>query len=173
MMELLRTLLTLNPKDSAKHCMRNLTGQQPAFVAALQSALDRLLDFNSRSGEFLRYDILFARLTSEGQNSGVIEAEKVITMIDDFSLPFCELKLQMLFHCGLNDEIKSDIVNAVFKAAVADPGAKRSHWVDLVALLSQDAVRQVRDIAVLRCTVLSRTDSRASRERVLVDTTLG
>lgn len=120
-------------------------------------------------------DMVFCshRLTSEGQNWGVIEAEKVITMIDDFSLPFCELKLQMLFNCESNDEIKSDIVNAVFNAAVADPGAKRSHWVDLVALLSQDAVRQVRDIAVLHCTVLTRTDSRASRERVLVDTTLG
>lgn len=94
-------------------------------------------------------------------------------MIDDFSLPFCQLKLQMLSNCELKGEIKNDIVDAVFKAAVADPGAKRSHWVDLVALLSQDAVRQVRDIAVLHNTVLTRTDSRASRERVLFNTTLG
>ena len=94
-------------------------------------------------------------------------------MIDDFSLPFCQIKLQMLFNSESKGEIKNGNMDAVFKAAVADPGAKRSHWVDLVALMSQDAVRQVGDIAIIHSTVLTPIDSRASRERVLFNVTLG
>lgn len=50
MMKLLRVLLTQNPESSAKLCIQKLTGQQPAFIAALQKTLDCLLDFDLHCG---------------------------------------------------------------------------------------------------------------------------
>lgn len=85
------------------------------------------------------------------------EAEKVINMVDDFSLPFCQLKLQILFAVESRTDVTNDIVDVMFKAAVADSGAKRSHWADLVALMSEDAVRQVR--------ILSTSDACSNRSR--------
>lgn len=71
------------------------------------------------------------------------QAEKVILMNNDFSLPFCQLKLQLLFHANPGDEVKSNIVDVMFKAAVADSRSRKSHWVGLVNLMNQDAARQV------------------------------
>lgn len=64
-------------------------------------------------------------------------------MADDFSLPFCQLKLQILFNADSGEEARNSIADVMFKAAMTDVRAKRSHWVDLVALMSKDAVRQV------------------------------
>jgi len=69
--------------------------------------------------------------------------EKVINMANDFSLPFCQLKLQILFNADSGEEIRNGIIDVMFKAAVTDVRARRSRWVDLVALMSKDAVRQV------------------------------
>jgi mediator of RNA polymerase II transcription subunit 12 len=64
-------------------------------------------------------------------------------MADDFSLPFCQLKLQLLFNMEGGEEVRNGIVDVMFKAAVADVRAGQTHWLDLVALMSQDAVQQV------------------------------
>lgn len=51
MVKLLSILLTQSPENSAKDCMHNLTAQHPAFIAALQKALDHLLGFDMHTGE--------------------------------------------------------------------------------------------------------------------------
>lgn len=79
----------------------------------------------------------------EGQITKVAETENVINMVNDFSLPLCQLKLQILFNTGSREEDRTGIVDILFQAAVTDSGKKRSHWADLVALMSQDVVRQV------------------------------
>lgn len=65
-------------------------------------------------------------------------------MTDDFSLPFCQMKLQLLFNMDGGDDMKNRIVDAMFNMAVADVQAGHTHWLDLVALMSRDAVEQVR-----------------------------
>jgi mediator of RNA polymerase II transcription subunit 12 len=67
-------------------------------------------------------------------------------MTDNFSLPFCQMKLQLLFNMEGGEEVKNSIVNVMFKAAVADVRAGQTHWLDLVALIGQEAVQQVRFI---------------------------
>ena len=64
-------------------------------------------------------------------------------MTGDFSLPFCQLKLQMLFNAASGEEVKNGVVDVMFNAAVSDARANRSNWVGLVALMNQDAVQQV------------------------------
>jgi mediator of RNA polymerase II transcription subunit 12 len=71
-------------------------------------------------------------------------AEKVIELTNDFSLPFCQLKLQLLFNAETKGDVRNEIVDVMFKAAVADSRSRRSNWVGLVRLMSHDAVRQVR-----------------------------
>lgn len=68
-------------------------------------------------------------------------------MTDDFSLPFCQLKLQILFHKDSAKEDRNRIVDAMFKTAVADSRARKFHWVNLVTLMSPDAIRQLRELA--------------------------
>lgn len=64
-------------------------------------------------------------------------------MTDDFSLPFCQLKLQMLFNVESGEATKNGIVEVMFNAAVKESRSKGTNWVGLVGLMSQDAVRQV------------------------------
>lgn len=70
-------------------------------------------------------------------------AEKVISMTNDFSLPFCQLKLQILFNAASGEEVKNGVLDVMFKTAVADSRLNRTNWVGLVDLMNQDAIRQV------------------------------
>ncbi|KAJ5819783.1 hypothetical protein N7474_005374 [Penicillium riverlandense] len=126
---LLRDLLVRNSDSIAQNCMQKLVNQYPAAMGVLQKALGLLLGLPSQPG------------------SVTAEVEKLTTMADDFSLPFCQLKLQILFHTDSRNEDRDSIVDAMFKTAVADSRAQRLHWVDLVALMSPDAVRQIRERA--------------------------
>ena len=65
-------------------------------------------------------------------------------MTSDFSLPFCQLKLQILFNAAAGDEVKNGVLDVMFKTAVADARLNRTNWIGLIALMNQDAVRQVR-----------------------------
>ncbi|KAL2866016.1 uncharacterized protein BJX67DRAFT_151939 [Aspergillus lucknowensis] len=126
---LLRTLLTQESSFVAEYCMRKLTVHSP-FATVLEEAVDVLLGFHP-----------------EDELEPSSQAERVILMNNDFSLPFCRLKLQLLFNAKTGNKVKNDIVDVMFKAAVADSGSKRSHWIGLVNLMSQDAARQIRERA--------------------------
>ncbi|KAL4862934.1 hypothetical protein BDV12DRAFT_35458 [Aspergillus spectabilis] len=126
---LLRTLLAQNSSLVAEYCIKKLTCHS-SFTAVLEKAVDNLLGFDFRD---------------EPKPSS--QAERVILMNNDFSLPVCQIKLQLLFNAKPSNEVKNTIVDVMFKAAVADSRAKRSHWVGLVNLMSQDAARQIRERA--------------------------
>ncbi|KAJ5766519.1 uncharacterized protein N7511_004135 [Penicillium nucicola] len=131
MVMLLRDLLVRKPECVSQKCMQKLAEQYPAALTIVQKSLGLLLSLDSNSD----------------QKSGFAEIEKLASMTDDFSLPFCQLKLQVLFHADSGTEDRNSIVDAMFKTAVADCRARRVHWVDLVALMSPDAVRQIRERA--------------------------
>ncbi|KGO71242.1 Mediator complex, subunit Med12 [Penicillium italicum] len=128
---LLRDLLVRHPECAAQNGMQKLIDQYPAALSVVQKALDLLLGVESQS---------------DG-NSVLSKVEKLACMTDDFSLPFCQLKLQVLFHADSGSEDRTNIVDAMFKTAVSDCRAHRLHWVDLVALMAPDAVRQIRERA--------------------------
>ncbi|KAG0154386.1 hypothetical protein PDIDSM_1766 [Penicillium digitatum] len=128
---LLRDLLVRHPECAAQNGMQKLMEQYPAALGIVQKALDLLLGIESHS---------------DG-NSVLSKVEKLACMTDDFSLPFCQLKLQVLFYAVSGSEDRTNIVDAMFQTAVSDCRARRLHWVDLVALMSPDAVRQIRERA--------------------------
>ncbi|OOF98567.1 hypothetical protein ASPCADRAFT_204321 [Aspergillus carbonarius ITEM 5010] len=128
-MNLLQTLLTQKPERMVQCCMQKFIGQDLASTALLQKALDALLGFGSQDPQAMP------------------EAERVIGMNNDFSLPLCQLKLQVLFNAEAGNGLDNGIVDVMFKAAMADARSKRSHWYGLVSLMSQDAVRQIRERA--------------------------
>ncbi|CAI7575268.1 unnamed protein product [Penicillium glandicola] len=128
---LLRDLLVRHPEYAAQNGMQKLMDQYPAALSIVQKALDLLLGVESQPDS----------------NSVLSKVEKLARMTDDFSLPFCQLKLQVLFHADSESEDRTNIVDAMFKTAVSDCRAHRLHWVDLVALMSPDAVRQIRERA--------------------------
>lgn len=131
MVMLLRDLLVRHPECAAQNSMQKLIDQYPAALGVVQKALDLLLGIESQS---------------DGK-SVLSKVEKLARMTDDFSLPFCQLKLQVLFHADSGSEDRTNIVDAMFKTAVSDCRAHRLHWIDLVALMSPDAVRQIRERA--------------------------
>jgi mediator of RNA polymerase II transcription subunit 12 len=95
-------------------------------------------------------------------------------MNNDFSLPFCQLKLQLLFNAKAGVEVRNDIVDVMFKAAVEDSRSKRSHWLGLVNLMSHDAARQVRPQfqTFPKLYVLTLIDSRTSGKQLLLCPTI-
>ncbi|KAJ5124749.1 uncharacterized protein N7515_008574 [Penicillium bovifimosum] len=131
MVILLRDLLVRHPDYAAQNGLQKLMDQTPAALGIVQKALDLLLGVESQSDS----------------NSVLSKVEKLASMTDDFSLPFCQLKLQVLFHAVSGPEDRTNIIDAMFKTAVTDCRAHRFHWVDLVALMSPDAVRQIRERA--------------------------
>jgi mediator of RNA polymerase II transcription subunit 12 len=130
MVSLLRDLLVRNPECADQNCMQKLVDQYPAAMGVLQKALDLLIGVDSEEG-----------------NSMISEVEKLAGTTDDFSLPFCQLKLQVLFTGDSKNEDRNSIVDAMFKSVVASSRAQNLNWVDLVALMNPDAVRQIRERA--------------------------
>ncbi|KAJ5937390.1 hypothetical protein N7454_004690 [Penicillium verhagenii] len=128
---LLCELLVRNPGCVEQSCMRKLVDQYPNAISLLQKALDSLLGVN----------------TQKEAPSVISQVEKLASTTDDFSLPFCQLKLQILFHQDSGNEDRNSIADAMFKTVVANSRANNLHWVDLVALMSPDAVRQIRERA--------------------------
>ncbi|KAJ5162359.1 hypothetical protein N7492_007751 [Penicillium capsulatum] len=54
---------------------------------------------------------------------------------------------KVIFHDEAGNEDRSNIGEAMFKTVVADSHVQKLHWVDLVALMSPEAVRQIRERA--------------------------
>ncbi|KAE8139634.1 mediator of RNA polymerase II transcription subunit 12 [Aspergillus pseudotamarii] len=123
--DLLNILLTQNPEVTVQYCLQGFIGKHSTSTAVLQRALDNLLGFDSLAGPCT-----------------MSEAERVVRMTDDFSLPFCQLKLQMLFNAESSRTVGNGIVDVMFKAAVEDTRSKGSNWVGFVGLMSQDVIRQ-------------------------------
>ncbi|BDD63320.1 hypothetical protein MAP00_008228 [Monascus purpureus] len=130
MTTLLVNLLIRNPECAPQKYMQYLD-QNAVPLVALQKALDHSL------GLGLQVD----------QTIILLEVEKIISVTSDFSLPFCQLRLQILFNAESDEEVKNSIVDAMFKVAKAGARARNPHWVDLVSVLGQDAVRQIRERA--------------------------
>ncbi|RHZ57631.1 mediator of RNA polymerase II transcription subunit 12 [Aspergillus thermomutatus] len=150
-MVLLQILLTKNPESAVQHCTEKLIGQHPSSVTALTRALDSLLGFDTKAGErsFTSNTCFLSSypLTPGSAPPDISVAEKVIELTNDFSLPFCQLKLQLLFNAETGGDVRNEIVDVMFKAAVVDSRSRRSNWVGLVRLMSHDAVRQIRERA--------------------------
>ncbi|RAH83067.1 mediator of RNA polymerase II transcription subunit 12 [Aspergillus japonicus CBS 114.51] len=127
---LLQLLLTQNPERIVQSCLQKFIGQHTASTALLQKALDSLLGFDS-----------------DASDKTTPDAEKVIRMNNDFSLPFCQLKLQLLFNAEAAGQDNNSIVDVMFKAAVADTKSHNDHWYGLVSLMSHDAIQQIRERA--------------------------
>ncbi|KAI9374661.1 mediator of RNA polymerase II transcription subunit 12 [Aspergillus egyptiacus] len=126
---LLHTALVQTSSVVVDYCTKKVNGHT-SFTTLLEKAVDSLLGFNS-----------------EDELEPSLQAEKVILMNNDFSLPFCQLKLQLLFNTEAGNEVRNNIIDVMFKAAVSDSRSERSHWIGLVNLMNQDAVRQVRERA--------------------------
>ncbi|RAL10547.1 uncharacterized protein BO97DRAFT_121678 [Aspergillus homomorphus CBS 101889] len=127
---LLQLLLTQKPERIVQSCLQRFIGRHTASTALLHKALDSLLGFNS-----------------DAVDETTPEAEKVIRLNNDFSLPFCQLKLQILFDAEAARQDNNGIVDVMFKAAVADTKLQKNHWYGLVSLMSQDAIQQIRERA--------------------------
>ncbi|KAJ5668018.1 uncharacterized protein N7477_006588 [Penicillium maclennaniae] len=130
MVALLRQLLVQNPDSANQKCIQELLDQYPAAVGVFQRALNILLGVDSQEG-----------------NSVISEVEKLAGTTDDFSLPFCQLKLQVLFTGDPETDNRNSIVDTIFKSVVASSRAQNLNWVDLVALMNPDAIRQIRERA--------------------------
>ncbi|PKX91641.1 mediator of RNA polymerase II transcription subunit 12 [Aspergillus novofumigatus IBT 16806] len=149
-MALLQILLTKNPESAVQHCTEKLIGQHPSAVTVLTRALDSLLGLDTKAGERLftsNGPFIFIPIDTGPAPPDISVAEKVIELTNDFSLPFCQLKLQLLFNAETKGDVRNEIVDVMFKAAVADSRSRRSNWVGLVRLMSHDAVRQIRERA--------------------------
>lgn len=143
---LLCELLVRNPETATQACTQKFLNQHPAAMGVLQQALDHLLGVGPQDGQS-SMDTGGMHPKASLETPVISEVEQLASTTDDFSLPFCQLKLQILFHKDSAKEARNSIVDAMFKTVVADSHARKPHWVDLVALMTPDAVRQIRERA--------------------------
>jgi mediator of RNA polymerase II transcription subunit 12 len=141
----LRELLVRHPESMIERCLHQLKENYSATIDAIQQTLTLLLQL---PGSLFAFYPLFvfvspSNYVSQCSDGSLAEAEGAINKVDDFSLPFCQLKLQLLFDTASQEDVKDGIIDMMFKAAVSDVRAGKSHWLDLVSLANQDAVQQV------------------------------
>ncbi|EPS26667.1 hypothetical protein PDE_01605 [Penicillium oxalicum 114-2] len=131
MIGLLVELLMRNPTTSSQFCLERIESQPVVFTSVVRKALDVLLGSSSQ----------------RGQQSVIEEVEKLALGADEFSLPLCQLRLQIIFQMQSTPQDRSKLVDAMFRTVVAGSGAQRPPWIDLVALMSSDSVRHIRERA--------------------------
>lgn len=68
------------------------------------------------------------------------------------------MKLQLLFNTDGSEDVKNQIVDAMFDAAVADVRSGQSNWLDLVRMMSEEAVQQVGILTQLHSRISSDID---------------
>ncbi|PGH28586.1 hypothetical protein GX50_08679 [[Emmonsia] crescens] len=78
---------------------------------------------------------------------GLVAAEETIESINDFSLPFCLMRLRLLFGFECDGDVKKRIYDAVFEAAKSNVHKGQSYWVDVVGTLHADAAKEIRQRA--------------------------
>ncbi|KAL1851814.1 RNA polymerase II mediator complex subunit [Paecilomyces lecythidis] len=145
---LLCHLLIRNPQSVIERRLQRLCDESRTTAHAVQKALNLLLGFDDKTG------------------STLIEAENTLISADDFSLPFCQMKLQILFNAESTEGTKNDIIDVIFKTAVADIRAKRSNWVDMVVAMSTEVVQQIRQRAERGFLSVALSDSPVSESQV-------
>ena len=127
--KLLRELLVRNPSFPQRSCTKKIMSEFPSVIPLLRDALDDLLGLDPQNE----------------QQSIISEIENLASATDDFSLPFCQLKLQIHFHeNSRSHEDRNNIADAMFKTVPMD---SKSRWIELVALMAPDAIRQIRERA--------------------------
>jgi mediator of RNA polymerase II transcription subunit 12, fungi type len=77
-------------------------------------------------------------------NDPLSSVEHAINCVNIFSLPFCQLKIQLLFNSGDGENFKQRISDVMLKAAVADIQSGRTNWLDLAAVMRDEVVQEVR-----------------------------
>ncbi|PGG98881.1 hypothetical protein AJ79_08757 [Helicocarpus griseus UAMH5409] len=117
--------------------------RQPGIVGA--DCADRLLE-KFPACMNLTNQALSVLLGSRFEN-GLAAAEETIESINDFSLPFCLMKLRLLFASECDEDVKGRIYDFVFEAAKSNVQKGQSYWVDVVGTLHADAAQEIRQRA--------------------------
>lgn len=74
---------------------------------------------------------------------GVPAAQETLQMINDFSLPCCLVRFQLLCDTESDNATKEHILDMVFKAAVSDIRNGIPRWLDVIGVLSPQGASQV------------------------------
>ncbi|KAI9829413.1 MAG: hypothetical protein M1819_006350 [Sarea resinae] len=84
------------------------------------------------------------------------EIIKIVQMIDDFNLPICQLRLQLVFarDCKPDSEayaiVADSMIRSFFDAVESEEDGDRSHWASLLTILDERMERQIHEHAVER-----------------------
>ncbi|OJD27562.1 hypothetical protein ACJ73_01041 [Blastomyces percursus] len=124
---LLCEIIVRHPATIGADCGNRLLEKFPACINLTHRALGHLL-------------------TSQVQ-SGLVAAEETIESINDFSLPFCLMKLRLLFGFECDSSVKKRIYDVVFETAKSNMRKGQSHWIDVVGSLHADAAKEIRQRA--------------------------
>ncbi|WEW57508.1 RNA polymerase II mediator complex subunit [Emydomyces testavorans] len=89
-------------------------------------------------------DILLALKSQAGSQ----RTQSIVDLIDDFSLPYCLMKLQLLLDAKPDEEAaKSDIVDVLLKKAESDVLDGERRWIEVLSVLPVNAAQLIRQRA--------------------------
>lgn len=148
--------------DISKALQRMLLAPETASflrVAALQAgqALFRELDIFSKS-TMSTTDVLRTLLVSLLDPTGGLglsalaprqELAQLVQIVDDLSLPFCQLEAQYLLHAGSasNREATEKLASVLFEAILPAQDGDRPAWLELIEFLDKTVLLRLRTLA--------------------------
>ncbi|KAK2878232.1 hypothetical protein FQN49_001033, partial [Arthroderma sp. PD_2] len=136
---LLCEIIVRHSNVAKDECVKWVTEKFPTGVRLLTLTLDSLLGVGSGNGN----DPGRALPGSQQVQQQTLE---IIQRIDDFSLPFCLIKLQLLV-AGADAAGKENVLEPVFAAAETDVKNGLSRWGDVITVLDDEGRRQIRQKA--------------------------
>ncbi|KAM5476860.1 RNA polymerase II mediator complex subunit [Microsporum audouinii] len=155
---LLCELIVRHSKVAKDECVKWVTEKFPTGLRLLAQTLDSLLNVESSNGNF---DVLqsfngyiatdtnlhadFDRALPDSQ-SVQQQALGIIQRIDDFSLPFCLVKLQLLL-AGADATGRENVLDPIFSAAEMDVKKGLSRWLEVITVLDDEGRRQIQQKA--------------------------
>lgn len=147
LLPLLCELIVHNPAATKALCFEWIGQQFSAGIMILRQAIDHLLVPGTGNGNFLVQQMrAFSRPetnTSTDLTSALQEIQQTIQSVDDFSMPYCLVKLQLLLAAESDEAARNSIFDGLFKSLEIDIRAGSPRWVDIITVLDEKDQRQV------------------------------
>ncbi|KAF3482318.1 uncharacterized protein GIQ15_05077 [Arthroderma uncinatum] len=137
---LLCEIIVRHANIAKDECVKWVTEKFPTGVRLLTQTLNNLLSVGSGNSNDPDRALPAPQQVAQQQTLDIIQR------IDDFSLPFCLIKLQLLV-AGADAAGKENVLDPVFAAAEVDVKNGLSRWVDVITVLDDEGRRQIRQKA--------------------------
>lgn len=137
-------LIIRNLSISGAEGARRVVEEFPLCANAIHRVLDVLLGLEAHGIRILCLACFLYDANQRLEIPGPQKAQSIVELLDDFSLPFCLIKLQLLLESKTDEEeTKNSIVDLLFRTAEMDVRNGERRWLEVLTVLPVNAAQLV------------------------------